>query len=152
MDTREVPVLQINLRKKGHLSNTEPSHPRSRECVWSGFLSAFLPLLVIWGSPPWFHIFHILTIFIWLHILHCVAALNRVSFHYAIFLFCLFIGEMIVLPVTFGERMTLSTRITNLEASSALLPLPPEDAYLSGEESGRVLMKFLKALYPVVTF
>ena len=57
-----------------------------------------------------------------------------------------------VLPVTFGERMTLSTRITNLEASSALLPLPPEDAYLSGEESGRVLMKFLKALYPVVTF
>lgn len=57
-----------------------------------------------------------------------------------------------VLPVTFGERMTLSTRITNLEASAAL-PYPrPEDSHLSDEESGRVLMKFLKPLYPVVTF
>lgn len=54
--------------------------------------------------------------------------------------------------VTFGERMILSTRITNLEASAALLPLAPEDACLSDEESGRVLMKFLKALYPVTTF
>ena len=124
MDTREVPVLQINLRKKGHLSNTEPSHPRSRECVWSGFLSAFLSLLVIWGSPPWFHIFHILTIFIWLHILHCVAALNRVSFHYAIFLFCLFIGEMIVLPVTFGERMTIYRNYKSGGFSSLAPPTP----------------------------
>ena len=30
-----------------------------------------------------------------------------------------------VLPVTFGERMTLSTRITNLEASAALPPTLP---------------------------
>lgn len=59
---------------------------------------------------------------------------------------------MIVLPVIWGERTTLSTGITNLEASAALLPLPPEDAFLSDEESGRVLMKFLKALYPVMTF
>ena len=57
--------------------------------VWSGCLSVFLPLLVIWGSSPWFYIFHIFTIFIWLHILHCVAALNKVSFHYVVFLFCL---------------------------------------------------------------
>jgi len=57
-----------------------------------------------------------------------------------------------VLPVTFGERMTLSTGITNLEASAALLPVPPEDACLSDEESGRVLMKFLKPLYLIVTF
>ena len=57
-----------------------------------------------------------------------------------------------VLPVTFGVRMTLSTGITNLEGSAALRPLPPEDVCLSDEESGRVLMKFLKALYPVVTF
>ena len=92
--------------------------------VWSGFLSAFLPLLVVWGSPPWFHVFHILTIFIWLHILHCVAALNRVSFHYAIFLFCLFIGEMIVLPVTFGERMTIYRNYKSGGFSSLAPPTP----------------------------